>query len=185
MALVQSGEFSPKPGIRYFCSLIREKIMIVYFLRHGLAGDRAEWTGNDGLRPLTEKGISQMEKTADALSILIPDLDVIITSPLVRAQQTAQIVAEKLKMEESLVEDSRLSPGFSYEDLSEILREQAEAVAIILVGHEPDFNKAISDLIGGGRIICKKGGVARVDLTSSDPPQGKLVWLIPPKVLIL
>jgi phosphohistidine phosphatase len=159
--------------------------MIVYFLRHGLAGDRAEWTGDDAQRPLTEKGISQMEKTAEVLSALIPDLDAIITSPLVRAQQTAQIFAEKLQMEESLVEDSRLSPGFSYDDLSEILREQAEAAAIILVGHEPDFSQAISDLIGGGRIICKKGGVARVDLISSDPPQGELAWLIPPKVLVL
>ena len=159
--------------------------MIVYFLRHGLAGDRIEWTGNDALRPLTEKGISQMEQAADMFSVLIPDLDAIITSPLVRARQTAQIVAEKLKMEESLVEDSRLSPGFNYEDLSQILREQAEAAAIILVGHEPDFSQTISDLIGGGRIICKKGGLARVDLTSSDPPQGELVWLIPPKAMIL
>jgi phosphohistidine phosphatase len=159
--------------------------MIVYFLRHGLAGDRTEWTGNDALRPLTERGISQMEQAAEALSILIPDLDVILTSPLVRARQTAQIVAEKLKMEESLVEDSRLSPGFNYEDLSQILREQAETAAIILVGHEPDFSQTISDLIGGGRIICKKGGLARVDLTSSDPPQGELIWLIPPKALIL
>ncbi len=157
--------------------------MIVYFLRHGLAEDRLSWKEDDGLRPLTDKGKIQLGWTAAAITDLIPDLDAIITSPLVRASQTARIVAKQLKMEESLVEDARLSPGFGMEQLAQILQEQAGAEGIILVGHEPDFSQTISDLTGGGRIICKKGGLARVDLINADPPQGELVWLIPPKAM--
>jgi phosphohistidine phosphatase len=54
---------------------------------------------------------------------------------------------------------------------------------MMLVGHEPDFSLTISALTGGGRILLKKGGLARVDLTSSEPLQGELVWLLPPKVM--
>jgi phosphohistidine phosphatase len=157
--------------------------MIIYFLRHGLAEDRAVWTRDDGERPLTEKGILQMERAAGWIADLVPDLDAILTSPLVRAKQTAQIVAEKLGMEASLVEEIRLSPGFNYEDLQQIIHEHAGAEALILVGHEPDFSLTISDLIGGGRIVCKKGGLARVDLTSFDPVQGELIWLVTPKIM--
>jgi phosphohistidine phosphatase len=53
----------------------------------------------------------------------------------------------------------------------------------MLVGHEPDFSRTIADLIGGGRVVMKKGGLARVDLESVDPPSGALVWLLAPKVM--
>jgi phosphohistidine phosphatase len=156
--------------------------MIVYFLRHGLAEDRDTWKEDDDLRPLTDKGKLQMERVAEAISDLAPDLDAIITSPLVRARQTALIIAKKLEMEESLVEDGRLSPGFGLAELGEIINEQSGAEGLILVGHEPDFSLTISQVIGGGRLVCKKGGVARVDLIALDPPQGELVWLLPPKI---
>jgi phosphohistidine phosphatase len=158
--------------------------MIVYFLRHGLAEERDTWKEDDSLRPLTDKGKLQLGRTADAISKVVPDLDAIITSPLVRAKQTANIVAQKLDMEESLVEDARLSPGFGLEELGEIIKEQSGAEGLILVGHEPDFSSVVSQLIGGGRLVFKKGALARVDLIALNPPQGELVWLIPPKVLI-
>ncbi|MBZ0288948.1 MAG: hypothetical protein K8I30_15125, partial [Anaerolineae bacterium] len=53
---------------------------------------------------------------------------------------------------------------------------------IMFVGHEPDFSTAVSKLIGGGEIVMKKGGMARVDLFSTTPLRGALVWVIPPKV---
>lgn len=142
------------------------------------------WNEDDGLRPLTDKGIMQMGWAADAIADLVRDLDAVITSPLVRAKQTAEIVARQLGMEEALYEDARLSPGFGIEELAEIVKEQAGADALILVGHEPDFSETMSELIGGGRLVCKKGSLARVDLISMEPPQGELVWLIPPKALI-
>lgn len=158
--------------------------MILYFIRHGQAGDYLNWKDDDRLRPLTSKGQVQMEREAEVISELILDLDSIITSPLVRARQTAEIVARRMEMENSLFEDPRLAPGFGIEELSEIVKEQSGAEGLILVGHEPDFSETISMLIGGGSLVCKKGSLARVDLTSLDPLQGDLVWLIPPKVLV-
>ncbi len=163
--------------------------MNLYFVRHGIAENRLTWhqddaSGDDALRPLTDKGIVQMGWEAEAIADLVRDLDVIITSPLVRARQTAEIIARKLAKEDNLIEDPRLSPGFGLEELAEIVKEQAGAEGIILVGHEPDFSETMSDLIGGGRLVCKKGSLARVDLISTEPPSGELVWLIPPKALI-
>jgi phosphohistidine phosphatase len=157
--------------------------MILYFLRHGLAGDRAAWSKDDRLRPLTQKGIDQLKASMPVISTLVPDLDLIITSPLVRARQTAEIAVRHLGMEKSLVEDERLAPGFGIDEASLIVDENPAAEGLMFVGHEPDFSLTISALIGGGRLICKKGGIARIDLASLSPLQGELIWLIPPKVL--
>ena len=158
--------------------------MILYFLRHGLAGNRADWKGEDSLRPLTKKGMKNMVSQAKRLADLDLGLDLIITSPLARAFQTADIVADELKLGETMVQDERLAPGFGIDDLAQLLNEHAGAENIMLVGHEPDFSQTISALIGGCRLVCKKGGLARVDIFSMDPLQGELVWLIPPGLMI-
>jgi phosphohistidine phosphatase len=158
--------------------------MKLYFLRHGRA-DRSAWMGMDFERPLTEDGKERMLREADFIAQLDLGLDAILTSPLVRAYQTAEIVAERLNMLDLLTVDERLEPGFGPSDLAEILEGFPEADEIMLVGHEPDFSETISYLIGGGNIICKKGSLARVDLTDAGPLAGELVWLIPPKALIL
>jgi phosphohistidine phosphatase len=157
--------------------------MILFFLRHGVAGLREEWTGDDALRPLTKQGIKSVVKTADLFAELKLGLDTILTSPLTRAFQTADIVADRLKLSEQLVQEERLAPGFGIEDLAEILQAYPNAENIMLVGHEPDFSITIGALTGG-RVVCKKGGLARVDITSTDPLQGELVWLIPPKIMV-
>jgi phosphohistidine phosphatase len=157
--------------------------MIIYFLRHGLAGIREEWKGDDSLRPLTKEGMKNMVRQAETLADLGLKPDLIITSPLARAFQTADIVADRLKRGDKLLQDERLGPGFNNEDLAKVLIDHAEAQTMMLVGHEPDFSLTISALTGGGRILLKKGGLARVDLTSSEPLQGELVWLLPPKVM--
>lgn len=159
--------------------------MILYFLRHGLAGDRATWTQEDGLRPLTQKGIDNMKQAAEKLNDLELGLDLILTSPLVRARQTAEIVAEELDMEDELVEDDRLAPGFDAQALLEILALYPDANALMVVGHEPDFSETISEITGGSEIVMKKGGLARVEIHSADPLRGELVWLAPAKVLIV
>lgn len=156
----------------------------VYFLRHGLAYDREEWKDDDALRPLTSKGMKQMVRQAEALHAIGMELDVIISSPLVRAFQTADIVARRMKLGDELVQDERVGPGFSYQDLQLILSDHPEANRILLVGHEPDLSQTVSALIGGGTLLFKKGGIARVDLTSSDPLHGELVWFIAPKWML-
>jgi len=158
--------------------------MILYFLRHGLAGDRGEWTGDDFERPLTEEGKKRMAREAATLVKMSLDLDMILTSPLVRAYQTAEIVAQHMNRTDKLVQDERLSPGFGSNRLAKILKTFPEAQALMLVGHEPDFSQVIGDLIGGGRLTCKKGSLACVELTGRSL-RGDLVWLIPASVLVL
>jgi len=136
-------------------------------------------------RPLTEDGKECMLREADFIAQLDLGLDAILTSPLVRAYQTAEIVAERLNMLDLLTVDEQLEPGFGPIDLAEILEGYPEADEIMFVGHEPDFSETISYLIGGGNIVCKKGSLARVDLIDAGPLAGELVWLIPPKALIL
>jgi phosphohistidine phosphatase len=158
--------------------------MKLYFLRHGLA-DRAEWDGDDFERPLTEKGKARMAREADTLAKLGLEVDLILSSPLTRARQTAEIVARRLGLADRLQIDERLSPGFALGALAKILEAQAKRQALLLVGHEPDFSETIGALIGGGQVLCKKGALARVDLCPEHPPRGHLVWLIPPSVLVL
>lgn len=160
--------------------------MILYFLRHGQAGDRAEWKGDDAERPLTKRGEESIAREAETIVQLDLRLEVIITSPLARARQTAKILAKPMLIEDKLIEDNRLSPGFGFEQLGEILGDYPKASAVLLVGHEPDFSNTISALTGGSRVVLKKGGLARIDLLpGQDSLAGELVWLIPPKVLIL
>jgi len=157
--------------------------MKLYFLRHGQA-DRSAWMGTDFERPLTQEGMENMAKEADAIQQLDLRLDAILTSPLVRAYQTAEIVARRLNILDLLVIDERLEPGFGTSDLKEILEEYPQANEIMFVGHEPDFSETIRYLIGGGNILCKKGSLARIDLSDASPLIGELVWLIPPMVLL-
>jgi phosphohistidine phosphatase len=157
--------------------------MILYFLRHGLAEDREQWEEDDSLRPLTSKGKKKTEQIAKKLVELIPDLDAIITSPLTRALQTAEIAAEELGLD--VIQDERLSPGFSSKELADILSGYPEAAAVMVVGHEPDFSDTISTITGGSGIVMKKGGLARVDVENPTALEGSLVWLIPPKILAL
>lgn len=156
--------------------------MILYFLRHGLAGDRDAWQGDDLERPLTKKGVLHMERTAKAFRKMGVKVDAILSSPLKRAVQTAQIAAETLDMEVTL--DERLGYGFGIEALSLIVAEHPQAEALMLVGHEPDFSSTVSALTGGSDILMKKGGLARVDLKEGSELKGRLVWLLPPEATV-
>lgn len=157
--------------------------MEVYFLRHGDAGSRESWKGSDATRPLSADGIARMEREASTMAALRLPPGVILTSPLVRARQTAAIVARALTLEDALADDDRLAPGFGIEELGSIMREHRDTAALMLVGHEPDFSTVIAACIGGGRVDCKKGGLARVDFLDASSQKGLLVWLLPPRVL--
>lgn len=124
-----------------------------------------------------------MRRIARQLRRLGVTVDTLVSSPLARAIQTAEIVAQVLKLEPGLVIDQRLAPGFALPQLRAVLAEHASRDTLMLVGHEPDLSTVIGRLIGAGRVVCKKGGVARVDLVSPTALQGDLVWLLPPRVL--
>ena len=155
--------------------------MRLYFLRHGIA-DWPQWDmDRDHERPLNDEGVKKMKAEARAIAQLDLGLNVILSSPYTRAWQTADIVAEHLMLE--LREEPLLAPGFNLDRLREILSRHADKNVLMLVGHEPGFSLTIGELIGGGRIEMKKGGLARVDLDSIEALQGQLVWLLTSKVL--
>ncbi len=150
--------------------------MYLYFLRHGEA-DWPNWNQSDDERPLTERGKKEIQKIADFLKLLDLSLQQIVTSPLPRARQTAEIVADRLKLK--LRESSVLKPGFDRSGLEELLHQKSGA-RLMLVGHEPDFTKAIHRLTGAS-LKLSKGGIALVE-TNAALMKGKLLWLLPPKI---
>ena len=158
--------------------------MNCYFLRHGIAVEPAAWSGKDFDRPLTRDGCSRMEREAKAIADLCLELDSIVTSPLLRAKQTAEIVAKRLDLGGKLVEDPRLENGFNVEQLHAILADHADEKAIMLVGHEPSMSATIGRAIGGARIELKKAALAGIEFSNPSSTSGMLFSLIPPKVLV-
>lgn len=152
----------------------------VYFFRHGSA-DRDQWDGADFERPLTPKGRERALCVARQLASAGVDAELILTSPLARAAQTAEIAADELGV--PLEVEELLAPGFSAEDLTTILASRPGVESLILVGHEPSFSAVISEVIGGGEIVMKKTAIARVDLDSTGALRGQLAWLLTPASL--
>ncbi len=156
--------------------------MNCYFLRHGIAVAPQAWHGSDDDRPLTPDGEKRMEREARAIADLDLDVDTIVTSPLLRARQTAEIVADRLRIGDGLVEDARVAHGFDADSVAAILRERDRAASVMFVGHEPSMSATVGRLIGGASIELKKGGLAGVEL--DDPSVGgTLISLIPPRIL--
>ena len=149
--------------------------MELYFLRHGEA-DWPEWKKSDDERPLTKRGKREMRDVAKFLDRLKVRPDLIVTSPLPRAAQTAEIAADYLKAK--LRKDELLAPGFGPSKLRTVLKRH-RAKVLMLVGHEPDFTQVISELTGAS-LKLSKGGGALLDV-DPESEEGKLLWLFPPK----
>jgi len=149
--------------------------MHLYFLRHGEA-DWPGWDKPDDERPLTKPGKKEIKKLAKFLTRLDVDLDEILTSPLPRAAQTADVVAKHYRLDAR--REQSLEPGFGLHDLERLL-ENRYGLSLMIVGHEPDFTEVISHLTDG-QVKLSKGGLALIDL---DPGRmkGRLLWLFPPK----
>jgi phosphohistidine phosphatase len=155
--------------------------MELYFLRHGIAEDVGPEGQGDAGRRLTKAGAAKMRDAARGLRRLGLRIDTLLSSPLARAQQTAEIVARELGPE--LLLSDALAPGCDVARLFGLLGEHRAAERVMFVGHEPDFSSIVGDLTGGSRIEIKKGGLARVDLEALDAGSGTLIWLLPPKAL--
>ena len=150
--------------------------MKLCFLRHGEA-DWPNWNKPDDERPLTERGRKEMKRVAKFLQRLKFSADAILTSPLPRASQTAEIVAERLGIE--LKTDTALAHGFNVERLRRLLAK-GDAACIMVVGHEPEFSEVIKELTGG-EVKVSKAGVALLEVNRGCT-SGKLLWLFPPKI---
>jgi len=160
--------------------------MNLFLLRHGLAVERDEFDpANDADRPLTPKGHRQLRHVAAALRAMELRFDAIWSSPLVRARQTAEIVAAELKLKKRLAGAAELKPGGCPEKLLHKISQPPPAVEnILFVGHEPDFSELISRLVAGGSgasFALKKGGLAKLALEKFPASnRATLAWLLTP-----
>ena len=120
----------------------------LYLIRHGVAAERGENYPDDTKRPLTNEGVQKLRKEAKALIALDITLDVILTSPLVRARQTAELVAAAFRNPPPIVTMASLAPGSAHNAIIEELSKQHRRHHIALVGHEPGIGELAGRLIG-------------------------------------
>ena len=156
--------------------------MIVYFLRHASAGQHVMDPKKDETRPLDKEGIEQCGYIGRALAAMDTQIDVVISSPLKRATQTASLVANEIGHEGKLQIEDGLRPGSAFADFTKLLTKYQRYDFIMLVGHNPNLSEFLSRLISGGTgrgaVDLKKGAVARVETSRQ---KGVLQWCITPK----
>jgi len=157
----------------------------IYLVRHAIAAERGDEWKDDSKRPLTDQGIARFREVVKGLATLDVAIDEIFTSPLVRARQTAELLAAGLDPKPSLKTLDALAPGHAAPTVLANLAKAAKRRRIALVGHEPDLGELAAHLIGTPRAIpFKKVGVCRIDMEGlASKRAGALLWFIPPKVL--
>jgi phosphohistidine phosphatase len=157
----------------------------LYLVRHAIAAERGDGWPDDAKRPLTVRGIARFKDVVRGLHRLDVGIDEIFTSPLVRARQTADLLAAGLASTPVVKTLDALAPVHAPAAVLTQLARAARRSRIALVGHEPDLGELAAHLVGTRRAIpFRKGGVARIDLGSISARRiGTLVWFLPPKVL--
>ena len=157
----------------------------LYLIRHGIAAERGEAWPDDAKRPITDEGVRRLRRIAAGLVEIGVGFDVMLTSPLVRAKQTAEIIAGGLDPHPPIVVTDALSPGATYASVVDELGKQARRRRIALIGHEPGIGALAARLIGSRHSLeFKKGAVARIDLAALPPTgAGSLHWFLTPKLL--
>ena len=157
----------------------------IYIVRHAIAAERGDDWPDDTKRPLTEQGIGKFKEAVGGLKELDATIEEIFTSPLVRARQTADLLAAGVRGRPTVKVLDALSPGQPPATVMAQLAKVAKRRCIALVGHEPDLGELAAYLVGARRPLpFKKGGICRIDLASlSTKAAGTLVWFVTPKIL--
>ena len=155
--------------------------MRILLLRHGIAEDAGPGTGHrDEPRPLTEEGADRMRRAAAGIARLRLGIEEVVTSPLVRCRQTAEIVAAAVGLEAR--EDARLRPGTELEAVADILSELPGAGCVLFCGHQPDMSGIVAELTGG-MAEFRRGSLAVIEAELPRPRAGVLRALYPPAAL--
>lgn len=159
----------------------------LFLIRHGLAGQRGPAFPDDRLRPLTEEGITRFKQAVRGLAALDVGIDLVLTSPLVRAHQTAELLVAGLPGRPRLDTLDALAPGGRVPVIMEAIaqRSRQKQNRIALVGHEPDLGELAARLLGSrGALQFKKGAVCCIELQGrlAGGP-GTLIWHLPPRIL--
>jgi len=152
-------------------------------MRHGVAEDRSP-SGLDADRQLTEAGLEEVGILATAYAALDLGIEVILTSPLVRARQTAETVARAMGLGDRVIVSDGLAESFSLDILQTILQDVPKARRVLLVGHEPTLGQVVSGLTGGGTIHLRKAALAVVRTDRIARGEGMLEMLLPASVVV-
>ena len=157
----------------------------LYVIRHAIAEPRGDAWPDDAKRPLSEDGTARFKKVVRGLDALKVSIDVILTSPLVRAKQTAELLASGLQSRPHITTIDALAPGGAFSAIVAEIEKHAKRRTIALVGHEPGLGEMAARLAGSKHAYSfKKGGVCRIDIGGLPMTKpGDLRWFLPPKVL--
>jgi phosphohistidine phosphatase len=161
----------------------------LYLVRHAEAAARGRDYPDDAARPLTEAGTARFRRAVAGLRAVGVELDLVLTSPYVRARETADVLVAGLRPKPKLIVVDALMPAKKpMEVVAAVTRHAAAgrgASRIALVGHEPDLGELAARLLGAtGTIEFKKGAVCRLDLDRAMPNgPGTLRWFLTPRVL--
>lgn len=157
----------------------------LYLVRHAIAAPRGKEWPDDDKRPLTARGVSRFKEVVEGLRALGVELDEIFSSPLVRARQTADLLAAGLQGKPAVRILDALAPGQEPRSVLAQLSRAARRRRVALVGHEPGLGELAAHLIGAGRALpFRKGGVCRIDVESlTSRRAGALTWFAPPRLL--
>lgn len=164
--------------------------MRILIIRHGLAADAEAGSGSkaqdDALRELTKAGRRKMRKAAKALSQIVPSVDMIASSPLVRAFQTADIVSSAFGGVR-VVQIAALAPRRPPAQLLDWINAHPSESTVALVGHEPHLSTFVCWILTGLQesfVSLKKGGAALIETsTPVAAGRGKLLWVLKPSQL--
>ncbi len=165
--------------------------MNIFLLRHGIAVEPGTpGFVEDAQRPLTPKGKGKLKKIARAMERLELKFDLVLSSPYIRARQTAEIFARGLNIKRALEFSDALIPSGNLKKLIDVLNHlESKPQDLLLVGHEPTLSELISLLVSGApgsSVLMKKGGLCK--LCVSDLRHGRcatLEWLLTPKQMVL
>jgi phosphohistidine phosphatase len=157
----------------------------LYLVRHAIAADRGPEWPDDSKRPLTERGVQRFKEEVGGLRWLDAAIDEIITSPLVRAKQTADLMASGMERKPVVRILKALEPGHAPAAIMSQVAKLARRNRIALVGHEPGLGELAAHLIGATRPLpFRKGSICRIDLESlTSKRAGSLIWFVTPKIL--
>jgi phosphohistidine phosphatase len=155
--------------------------VILYFLRHGKAGHGDPSDPDDDARELTDDGRDELKAAAPLWRRMNLRPDVILSSPLPRALETAELFAAGVESTHEPVIVDRLRPGADWADMARALAAHRDARRVMFVGHEPDFSSALSLLSGARAVRMRKGGLACIEFPGiPEPGAGELAWLLDP-----
>lgn len=157
----------------------------LYLVRHAIAADRGSEWPDDAKRPVTERGVARFRECVKGLDELDVAIDEVFTSPLVRAKQTAELLAAGVDGKPPVKLLEALAPGHTAAAVMAQLAKLAKRRRIALVGHEPDLGELAAHLIGAQRALpFRKGGMCRIDVeTLTSRRAGSLIWFATPKML--